>query len=289
MRPFRNVGWPHFDKVQAIVPAGAGARGRHVFRPTIAQPYPPELDDSTGVVDCTGATAKPSGTIGAEEAAIVGSLGIVTAITETAVASGSTTISDSDTNYDLRDTVISRFLKDQPLSPPTSIPTTSTSKRTHSNMSGDSNDPHDFQSASVSEVTLHNLNPIPVNKKQQTSNIGSGVSHASGASDVAGSRKKSAKMANQATQAAALMGMQGSINHLTDVFAESMRPPETETALRRKHALKLLQEQNDQLTPIQKARMASCFQKDISAADTYVSLVDPLVREKWINLMLSTN
>ena len=98
--------------------------------------------------------------------------------------------------------------------------------------------------------------------------------------------KRLGKVAAQASQAAAVMGMQGSINHLTNVFEESMHPSGDHTAMRRKDALRLLQEQDDNLLPIQKAHMATLFQKDISATDTYVSLVDPPVREAWIDLML---
>jgi hypothetical protein len=61
---------------------------------------------------------------------------------------------------------------------------------------------------------------------------------------------------------------------------------EDDVVLRRKHALQILQDQKD-LIPLQKARLAALFQRDISVADTYVSLVDPQVREEWINIMLA--
>jgi hypothetical protein len=132
-----------------------------------------------------------------------------------------------------------------------------------------------------------------VKKKRQSTGGPSGSSSKAAmskpmVSKASSRRSTSGKVASQAAQAAAIMGMQGSINHLTDVFADSMRQTsaEDDVVLRWKHALQILQDQKD-LIPLQKARLAALFQRDILVADTYVSLVDPQVREEWINIMLA--
>jgi len=66
--------------------------------------------------------------------------------------------------------------------------------------------------------------------------------------------------------------MQETINHLTDVFTQSMCPPEDDVVLRRRDALKLLQDQDDNLSPLEKACLAAFFQKEILVSPvSYVS------------------
>ena len=54
----------------------------------------------------------------------------------------------------------------------------------------------------------------------------------------------------------------------------------------RNRAISLIQEQEDGLTTNQKIAMISCFMEDVVAADTYILLTDPEVRQGWILMML---
>ena len=279
MRPFKNVGWPHLEKVQMIIPAGASARGCHIFRLTSAHIQPPDIVDSTGTtpespgnptVIAGGAVEAPPLTSGSAAPAVEA---VEASSQSIAAIAGSTITGSSGTDAgNLRRTAIGLMTDSGPSTTYSFSPSTSviTSKRTHSTMSAETSE--------VANSTATSSNPAPVNKKRQSLNMSSGSGMKAS--------KRSGKVAAQASQAAAVMGMQGSINHLTNVFEESMRLSGDDTTMHRKDALRLLQEQEDNLLPIQKARMAALFQKDISAADTYVSLVDPPVREAWIDLML---
>lgn len=250
MRPFRNTGWPHFTKIQDIVPVGAGARGRHVYRPSKAQLL---------------SSDKANSDTENREAIISGST-----IVEGSTATANTVISESESHIPGKDHIIS---------PPTSI----ASKRTHSTMSADSNEPSRADSQASIASSTHALSPDPINKKQMFSRV-----RDSSNSSRPGSRESnSAKLGAKVSQATAIIGMQGTINQLTGVFRESMLAPvQDDTMLRRKEALKVLQG-DDGLSVTEKARMAFFFQKDISFADTYVSLDDPLVRKEWITLTLA--
>lgn len=289
MRPFRNTGWPLLDQVQAIIPAGTGARGHRAFRTTGPIPssnFPGQAVDvasvaSVATAELSGLSMLASTGPGALSAEASGShtAQFCGAVDATAtLESMPATTNMMPTSFTTPNTLI-------PYS--TSVPM---NKRTHSTMSAD-----DTSSAlgTYSEDTSFNL-PVGTSVKKMRESSGGPRSSSSKpgskpTESKAGSRRSaSGKVASQAAHTAAIMGMQGSINHLTDVFADSMRQTSAEEAvvLRRKHALQILQGQKD-LTPLQKARLASFFQKDISVADTYVSLVDPQVREEWINLMLA--
>ena len=54
----------------------------------------------------------------------------------------------------------------------------------------------------------------------------------------------------------------------------------------RKRAISLVQEQEDGLTTDQKIAMISCFMEDVVAADIYILLTDPEVRQGWIRKKL---
>lgn len=88
--------------------------------------------------------------------------------------------------------------------------------------------------------------------------------------------------------ASAIIGMQGSINRLIDIFEQSMSHlAEDPTVSRLSSAIRLMQEQEDDLTMDQKIAMISCFTRDVNAANTYISLYVPEVRRAWISIMLS--
>ena len=61
---------------------------------------------------------------------------------------------------------------------------------------------------------------------------------------------------------------------------------EDPATISRNRAIRLLQEQEDGLTTDQKIAMISCFMGDVVAANAYISLTDPEVRQGWIFMML---
>ena len=97
------------------------------------------------------------------------------------------------------------------------------------------------------------------------------------------------KLASKITPAAAISGMQGSINHLTNIFEQAMVPPDEAGSSSRNHALQLLQEVDDNLSTEEKVKMISFFMLDIVTAETYLSLVDTDLRQAWIKMLLAEN
>ena len=93
--------------------------------------------------------------------------------------------------------------------------------------------------------------------------------------------------AKRATPTAALNGMQGSLNRLTDIFAHSMLTPEDGTAAQRNQAMQVLQEADDGLSMNDKVKMISMFMQNIVVADTYLSLTDIDLRRIWLQSMLN--
>ena len=88
--------------------------------------------------------------------------------------------------------------------------------------------------------------------------------------------------------ASAIIGMQGSINWLTDIFERSMtshlaKDPATTS---QSHVMALVQEYDNDLTVDEKIALISYFAKDIVAANTYISLTDHEVRKGWVCTIL---
>ncbi|KAG1736415.1 uncharacterized protein EDB91DRAFT_1250039 [Suillus paluster] len=174
MHPFRNKGWEHYKKMQAIIPLG-GARGRHVFHPGGAAPPTTNTDSELGgptsedAARPTGAVAGPSGT---------------TTIT-TSIAAHSTTTHSTTASSNAGKCPYSEALSE-------------------------------METASFGSTHVSSMQPpsttlvsAPPSKKARTP-AGSQHSHAT--------KISSALKAAKITLAAAVVGMQGTINRLTDVF-----------------------------------------------------------------------
>jgi hypothetical protein len=107
-------------------------------------------------------------------------------------------------------------------------------------------------------------------------------------SAVSGSAKDIVFSAGKATPASAVIGMQGSINRLTEIFEKSMmshiaKDPATAS---RNRAMTLVQEYDDDLTVDKKIALVSYFAKDLVAANTYISLTDHEVQKGWVRAIL---
>jgi hypothetical protein len=102
------------------------------------------------------------------------------------------------------------------------------------------------------------------------------------------SRESVKDIAAPAGKARLASATQDSINHLTDIIEKSVMShlAEDPATTSRNCAITLLQKQEDGLTTDQKIAMISCFMEDVVAANTYILLTDPEVRQGWILMML---
>jgi hypothetical protein len=159
----------------------------------------------------------------------------------------------------------------------------SASKRSHSAMSWESASILSSQQASGSMFASPD-DPEPSNKRLQltSSSKATGKRPAAPASGVARRPKASPRI----VAASAVVGMQGLINRLTDVFERSMMQPEDPIVARRATALQILQENQDGLSVMEKVQVISVFMKNNAAVETYLSLTDSDVRHGWIASLL---
>lgn len=89
------------------------------------------------------------------------------------------------------------------------------------------------------------------------------------------------------TPATAVVSMQGSINHLTNIFEKSMAQGDDPVVERRSRALQHVQQMEDGLSVNDKDALIGLFMKDNVAVETYLSLSDAEVHQAWIASMLA--
>ncbi|KAG1719998.1 hypothetical protein EDD22DRAFT_962965 [Suillus occidentalis] len=181
MRPFCNKGWEHYEKMQTIFPLG-GTRGRHVFHPGGAAPSITNPDS-----DLVDAAARSSSTATTTTS--------ITSSTPACSTAMSTTTSMASSSH-ARSTAASTTAG------------SNASKRPYSDVMGDAE--------SVGSTHMLSMQPLsttlvssPPSKKPRTP-----VTSQNSRMTKITSAAKAAKI----TLAAAVVGMQGSINWLTDVF-----------------------------------------------------------------------
>lgn len=114
------------------------------------------------------------------------------------------------------------------------------------------------------------LNTGHSNTKRRSLNVGR--------SDAGGASKSKGE---KVSQAAAVMGMQGSINRLTDAFEKSLSQADNPAADRQALAVDLVQKRQDELSITNIARMISLFTDRPEMATTYLRLV-PSIRVEWL-------
>jgi hypothetical protein len=249
MRAFRNRGWEYYGKCSSIMHLSI-ARGTHVFRPTSAAATEPTLFEDHDEDDISTAVDLAAGS-----------------------AKGKGPIEGPSTITNSSDSIVTVASTSMDIDTPEPSQALS-SKRSHSLMVSESEPSSSLAppTASTSKSSEH-----PVKKRSK----GSGVSGQSSSGAVALSKK--------ITPASAVVGMQASINRLTDIFKANMDRdmPEDPANAARDRAIGLVQEHEDNLTTEQKVQLVTCFMKDVIAANTYISLTDPEVRRAWINMMLA--
>lgn len=237
MRPFRNIGWCHYVKMQAILGTNSGARGRHAFYPTTAALAPldvPQVEDegvteehsgSPSFVFLTQMDAMPGG-IAAPGPAVDEGGGSVVISGATSTAAGASA-AQNNTIFPSSTTLFSGH----PSSTTADPGSHSSGKRLRTNTfelesTGTSSESYRSTVPTVSSHNTGSLHPssfshapsstaLPVSspafKKARVSVHNSGQS-------VMTSAARAAKI----TPATAIVGMQGSINRLTDILEKAL-------------------------------------------------------------------
>jgi hypothetical protein len=250
MRPFRNKSWPYLKKFESIIPV-SGAKGRHVFAATHAAPPPSKTGEEEKIERERGLelSAKPGEGSG--------------------IKAGDETAMDVDEVVDISD----------------DVPTSSSTKRKHKTLDDNSISPN--SSPSFDNISSQSIEPP---KKKSSSKATSKSASKPSASKPSSSRAlvlSSSKAAARITPATAVVGMQGSINRLTDVFERAMTSPQDETSVKRNEAMQRLQVLDEGLTLEEKTKMIRLFMKDPVSADTYMVLNDDELRQNWVQSMLN--
>jgi hypothetical protein len=192
MRQFRNKGWDQFEKMQAIIPLG-GARGRHAFYPGGMAPPIVNTDNEPGgtsnaVVAAGAATIPHHNTATSSATSAIASSSATSAIASSSATSGIASSTAASSNAGKR-----------PYAEALTDIETASFGSSHMSM----------QPPSTTLVVS-----APPSKKARTPAQSQNSRHAK-ISSIA----KAAKI----TPAAAVVGMQGSINRMTDVFETFMR------------------------------------------------------------------
>lgn len=241
MKPFRNKGWRWFSKFESILPV-AGARGRNAF--TATSVTAPSVED---------------GEIEAEE--VEGGF-----VSVSATGSG-----HSDNIIETSSTVVPAGGDGDRMDVDTTVGSSSTGKRKHSDSLTENNE-------SINATTA------PLKKKISSRGASSQVTPKTSTSD-----HTSTKGTTKITPAIAIHNMQGSINRLTDVMEKSLTAPDTASS-QRTQAIDLLQTQDDGLTLEEQSELILKFVTDPAIAGAYLSLRgNPDLRRIWLQRLLNLN
>jgi hypothetical protein len=281
MKPFKNWGWEHYEKMQAIMFSTA-ARGSHIYCPAQALQVTAGAIDTADVADGMGSSS------------LIALPAVAAAFTNIAAVTGAYVAAPSAKAVDAQASIITTTAPDisgvhaAPMDidrlPPLFVSTSSTNsnKCSHSIMS-------DEHSASTPIMTLSvALNIVP--KKQQRSSRSSLTSWDSQSNapscDSQGNMRPPTSHVAKVTPAVAMVTMQSQIGRLTDIFEKSMATLEDGTAHQRSLALARLQEQDDYLSLSEKMKLISIFQRDISTVQTYLDLLDDALHRAWLRSIL---
>jgi hypothetical protein len=160
-------------------------------------------------------------------------------------------------------------------SPPHSIHTSSVGKRTHSDMTGtDAQPPVLPPSTTFTSVSQQEPGP----KKVKTSNHG-GVAHIKAQPEASGS---GGAKAGKATNAVAMIGMQGALNRLTDTLVTQMvATDESRITDQRKQAIRIVQDEDSDLSLEEKVALINIFVRSTAVTSSYVETTDPVLRRAF--------
>ncbi|KAG2335519.1 hypothetical protein BDR05DRAFT_954013, partial [Suillus weaverae] len=153
--------------------------------------------------------------------------------------------------------------------PPRSIHTSSVGKRTHSDMTGtDAQSPVLPPPTTFTSVSQQESGP----KKVKTSNQGS-VAHIKAQPEASGS---GGAKAGKATNAVAMIGMQGALNRLTDTLVMQMvATNESHITDQRKQAIRIVQDEDSDLSLEEKVALMNIFVRSTAVTSSYVETTDP--------------
>ncbi|KAG2059783.1 hypothetical protein BDR06DRAFT_1003344 [Suillus hirtellus] len=233
MRPFCTKGWEHHEKMQAIIPLG-GARGRHAFHPggagtPIANPDTEPGGTSVAAVPA-GAVAGPSGSTTTDPHP-----------TTTAIASGSGSTSTATTTT----TTTTTSTAATSAAATSSTATSNAGKCLHTEADVET---MLFGSSHISMQPPSTTLVVsgPPSKKVRTPAQSQNSRHM---------KISSIARAANITLAAAVVGVQGSINRMTDSFEAFMRGAVDNDNVT--HAIRLLEGEDADIPPEQQALLVS--------------------------------
>jgi hypothetical protein len=265
LKPFRNKGWPYHNKFQIMYPT-VGARGSSAYHASIAQSSRQSVGDSVTVPAATEAVFQQS-TANQENTTAI------TPITEPGTPG--TPVDDTESDY-------------MEITPPPASSTITTNKRKIDTIIRESitRASQDYGSQSQNSLVTVASDHSHPSKRSQLS-LPETLPRPSSDSRL---QNHAPKKILKVTPATAVIGMQGSINRLTDVIQNQMVMPqssEDRQELRKEQALRMLQELDDGLTLDEKTEMVVLFQDDAHATSTFVKLTDDTLRRSWLRKMLA--
>ena len=281
MKPFKNKGWEHYEAMQAIMFSTA-ARGSHIYRPAQASQVKTTIDEADdmgsetlinpcSVIMTFTHTSKAANTH-SQVSTLAAIASATTGIMESAAATASMDIDHAP--------------------PPVPLLSTTSSKRSHSAMSFETDEPsHRSQSGSTA-ITDPSVVLDVVPKKQQKGSGRSGISRDSQGTCSRDSQGNSRAQTGQSSRAArvtpavAMVAMQSQISQLTDVFKQTMTTPADGTAAQRSMAISRLQDLDDGLSMSEKIQLIGIFRKDITYVQVYLDLVVDEIRQAWLRAVL---
>jgi hypothetical protein len=247
MAPFRNTGWPYFDKINEIIP-NASVRGAHTFSPTNTAALGPFEDDKA-----TAAAASNSNKSADGDAMEVDKDG-----------DGSTLISMAASKRKL--SAIANDNDDTITFNPGNPPPSSTNTATSSILTSGPSKGKSIASSAAGSTRSQLKATSSHRSKAASSRPASNRSHGT---------KTSEKLSSEMM----VHDMQGSINFLTTTVRSSM---ESDPVMKvRQEVVTLLRTRNDGLSPKQKVALFHIMDKH-AVAQTYIAIVEDDLRQMWL-------
>jgi hypothetical protein len=270
MKPFRNAGWEYLPLFQEMYP-GAAKRGGASFHPAIAQASSSQQVGKDSVGNNPDRPDNDPDLLSPIEDNEV----IITPPPSTRA-------------------VAKRKFGEPSLNAVSTIPShPSQSQHSLTSSSADNSRP--------SKRSQHSL----VSSSADSSRPSKRSHYSSGIDSEAVAQPSSKPRAARITPATAVIGMQGSINRLTDILQSAMAPaaapaapaptptpapaptPATEAENAMRKALEKLQTVDDGLTREEKVTLVDLISESEKFTSTFLNLTDPVLRQDWLRKVLS--
>jgi len=216
----------------------SGAKGRHVFAPTLATAPSTQFDEEEAELGSTGKGTSSGG-------------------------GGSSTMVSHGANMDVD-------MGEELLIPFSKRKLASLDDDTDSYLSGSPGPPNTASSTSMQ----------PMKKKTPSTSGSRSISKRSSKSGT----KTASKLSTQASTAVAIHDMQGTLNHITNIFEKSTQDP---SSAKLDEAIQRLQTTDDGLDMDEKTTMINQFLAKPSVANAYMAITDDALRVNWVRAMLA--